>query len=136
MLKFSRKTLLKLAGIMWICVGGLLLTRAVGWLRFGSPEQAILSVSAGILLGIILYRKVFNVLTDKYIDRINCLPEKTFVLLCFAPKSWVMIVLMSSMGILLRNSSIPKLLLTTPYIMMTICLIAGGVQFVKNSHNR
>jgi hypothetical protein len=136
MLKLSRKTLLTLAGIMWACVGGLLMYRAAGWLRFGSPGQAILSVSVGIVLGTLLYWKIFIALTDKYIDRINSLPEKTFVLLCFAPKSWVMIVLMSSMGIFLRNSSIPKLLLTAPYIMMAICLIAGGVQFVKNSHNR
>ncbi|MBT3318104.1 hypothetical protein HN388_08975, partial [bacterium] len=130
MLKFSRKTLLKLAGIMWICVGGLLLTRAVGWLGIGSPGQAILYVTAGILLGILQYRKVFSTLTDKYIDRINSLPEKAFVLLCFAPRTWVIITSMSLMGIFLRNSSIPKLLLTAPYIMMAICLIAGGVQFV------
>jgi hypothetical protein len=135
MLKFSRKTLLKLAGIMWICVGGLLLGRAAGWLGIGSPGQAILYVTAGILLGILQYRKVFSTLTDKYIDRINSLPEKAFVLLCFAPRTWVIITSMSLMGIFLRNSSIPKLLLTAPYIMMAICLIAGGVQFMKNSHN-
>ncbi len=136
MLKFSRKTLLKLAGIMWVCVGGMLMYRAVDWLRIGSRGQVIFSVTAGIVLGILLYRKAFIALADKYIDRINSFPEKTSVLLCFAPKSWVMIVLMSSMGIFLRNSSIPKLLLVTPYIMMTICRVAGGAQFIKNSNNR
>ena len=134
-MKYSRETLIKLSGIMWLVFGVVLLGRSIGWLRYGSSGQVILLLSAGIVLGIFLYRLVFIALIDKYVARINSLPEKAFVLLCFAPRTWLMIAFMSSKGVFLRNSSIPKLLLVAPYIMMAICLLAGGMQFIKNSHN-
>jgi hypothetical protein len=136
MLKFSHKTLLISAGVMWIAVGIMLVIRAGSWIFGINLTTASALVIAGMLVGLLFYWKIFSAVTDKYIGRINFLPEKAFIWACFAPRSWLLITAMSVMGVFLRNSSIPKLFLIVPYLMMAFGLVAGGFKFLKNSNNR
>ena len=59
------------------------------------------------------------------------MPERANIFAFTAVRGYVMIALMMTLGITLRNSSIPKYFLTIPYFAMGGILLIGSVQFYR-----
>jgi len=124
-----RRWLLALAGVMWTSVGLLLCGRAVSWL-LGSPSStAIVIGAASILIAIPGYRFGFSKVVCKNILRLEQLPERVCVFAFTAWRGYILIVVMIALGVMLRNSQVPKDLLSLPYASMGAVLLLGSFRF-------
>lgn len=112
----DKKFLVALSGIIWTVVGLLLCNLAVKWLSYTSTQNALLFGSAGVILSLLIHHFGFLKLVDKNIARIQAKKGKVCIF-GFQPwKSYLIIAVMITMGITLRNSSLPKHYLAIIYI--------------------
>ena len=124
----SKKWLLVLAGLMWAAVGVMLSSLAFGWLTADPSWGMLLLGSVGILLAIAVYRFGFVKIARKNIARIWNGAERACLFSFQAWKSYLLILVMMTMGILLRNSPLPK-----PYLAVLYSTI-GGALFISSFH--
>ena len=123
--------LLFLAGIVWECVGIMLLFLAFSWLSITSNTDFYLYSGAGILLALLVHHFGFLKIVDKNLKRILQMNG----LFSFIPwKSYLVIVAMVAMGALLRHSMIPKKDLAILYIGIGLALILSSVRYVRVFH--
>ena len=123
--------LLFLAGIVWELVGMMLLFLAFSWLSKASRIDTFLFSGAGILLALMVHHFGFLKIVDKNLERIRQMNGKR-CLFSFVPwKSYVIIVVMVTMGVLLRHSMIPKIDLSILYIGMGLALMLSGVRYLR-----
>ncbi len=127
-----RRWLFAVAGILWIGVGFLLCARAIVWLETFSAGAELLLELIGGLAAFVIYRYGLSSIVRKNIDRITTLPENACVFAFAAWRSYIMIGLMVSLGITLRNSSIPKIYLAVPYTAMGGALMVGSVRLFRH----
>lgn len=117
-----RQWLMTLAGIMWTGVGLMLCWLAYGWLT-GSPRpESVWLALAGFLGALAIYRFGFRRMAHANVRRIRQLNERACLFSFMAWKSYLIVPVMVTLGILLRNSPIPKPLLAAMYIA-----IGGGL---------
>ncbi len=131
-LHVPRRWLLILAGITWFAVGLMLCCRAWGWLNTESPNRTWMEELGAGATGFFLYSFALSKVAQKNIDRIGDLPHRTHAWNFIPMKSYLMIAAMIGMGIMLRNSSLPKELLIIPYTAMGGALILGGVLYLRS----
>ena len=115
-----KRWLLIVAGAMWSAVGIMLLNYAVTWLTLSFSIPAILLGVLGIILSVMVNRWGFSKIALKNIERILALNEKACLFSFQAWKSYLLILVMVSTGIFLRNSAIPKVYLAV------VCTTIGG----------
>jgi hypothetical protein len=117
--------------MIWIGVGILLWYRTIDWVApFGLAAEAALEGS-GLLLAVGGYALFFWKVARKNVERIQALPERVCAFAFTAWKGYLMIGLMVTIGITLRNSSVPKEYLVIPYTFMGGMLLAGSQQFLR-----
>ncbi len=108
-----------IAGLMWIGVGAMLIIFASEWL-FDATDQPlwliILMILSGIVLASLIYFFGFSKIVEKNIKRIVSKPEKFCVFGFISWSSYLIILIMVTLGILLRSSPIPKHFLAALYI--------------------
>ena len=117
-----KRWLLLLAGLMWTGVGVLLLSFAVTW---WAKELTIVSIILGLLgisISILANRMRFSHLAVKNINRINNLNDRACVFSFQAWTGYLIIAVMMSGGIFLRNSVVPK-----PYLAVIYAAIGGAL---------
>jgi len=124
-----RKWLFFIAGTLWMAVSILLSVRAYLWLADFETSQKILILLAGLILTLIFYFSGFIKVARRNIERINSLPQSVCVFAFTAWKGYIIIAIMVTLGILLRNSSFPKHYLAVLYISMAGSLIFGSSLF-------
>ena len=123
--------LLFLAGIVWDCVGILLLFLAFTWLSSASTTEFSLYSGAGIVLALLVHHFGFLKIVDKNLDRILQM-DGMRCLFSFIPwKSYLIILVMVAMGALLRHSIIPKKDLAILYIGIGLALILSSVRYIR-----
>lgn len=126
-----RHWLFAIAGLIWSAVGLLLCARAIVWLvPFSLSTDLILEI-ASLILAFIGYVYGFSTIVKKNIARIHTLPGRACAFAFTAWKGYIMIGLMVTIGITLRNSSIPKYYLTIPYTAMGGMLLTGSVKLFR-----
>ena len=111
--------------------GGLLCFRGAVWLGEFSLPTAVASETGAIALAVFFYLSTFSRLVQKNIDRIGLLPDRPCVFAFTAARGYVMIGMMMTFGIVLRNSSIPRLALSVPYTAMGVVLLTGSFRFYR-----
>jgi hypothetical protein len=79
----------------------------------------------------ILIPKAFDPLVAKNLARLAGRPDPACVFSTFPWRSWAMVTVMSVGGVLLRHSSVPRLLLAAPYLGMGLCLGAGALLYLR-----
>jgi hypothetical protein len=126
-----RRFLLLLAGFFWAMAGGILCFRAYIWIAEKSVESMMLIETASLVVATGAYLLWFSKLVMRNVARIHRLPEWACAFAFTAWHGYLMIGVMMTLGILLRNSSVPKLFLAVPYGIMGIVLLAGGIRFVR-----
>jgi hypothetical protein len=120
-----------LAGIVWICVGVMLLSLAFSWLSAESVTDTYLYAGAGVLLALLVHHLGFLKIVDKNLTRILQM-NGVRCLFAFIPwKSYLIIAVMVVMGGLLRHSMIPKKELSILYIGIGLALILSSVRYIR-----
>ncbi len=127
-----QRWLLLLAGIMWSGVGVLLSTFAATWLVKDFTILSILIAVAGIGISIAANRFMFSNLARKNIQRIQASVEKPCLFSFQAWTGYLIIAVMMTTGILLRNSSIPKPWLAVVYLSIGGALFQASIHYYRN----
>lgn len=123
--------LLLLAGVVWLCVGIMLLFVAFSWLSTASKTDAYLYAGAGILLALMVHHFGFLKIVDKNLERILQMSGKRCLFSFFPWKSYLIVVVMVTMGAILRHSIIPKKDLATVYIGVGLALVLSSVRYIR-----
>ncbi len=126
-----RHWLFAIAGIIWSAVGVLLCLRAIVWLAPFTLGTDLLVEIVSVVLAAIGYVYMFSKAVRKNISRIHGLPDWACAFAFTAWRGYLMIGLMMTIGIVLRNSSFPKHYLSIPYTTMGGMLLIGGVRLFR-----
>jgi drug/metabolite transporter (DMT)-like permease len=115
-----------LSGITWSSVGLILCQWCVRWWRSLTIDASLPLVLIGASLAFATYTVGFSRLARQNIQRINELPQKPCLFAFQAWHSYPLVVVMITLGILLRHSPLPKALLGILYAG-----IGGGLLMVS-----
>ena len=126
----DKKILVLLAGIMWCGVGVMLVSFAVSWLSPDGREQG-LYYAAGFLSALPIHHFGFLKIADKNLNRLLPLTEKRCLFSFMTWKSYIIVLIMVSMGIALRHSSIPKRYLSILYNGIGLALFLSGIRYFR-----
>jgi hypothetical protein len=118
----SKYWLLIVAGTMWAAVGVMLCMLAYGWLTHPLTQLTVGCASVGVLIALAANYFGFTHLARKNIDRILRLPDRAGLFAFQAPKSYLLIAGMMALGLVLRNSPLPK-----PYLAIIYVAIGGAL---------
>ena len=127
----SKYLLIALAGLMWSTVGVMLCSMAYYWLKEVDWLTALPLGFFGIILSLVVYRFGFSGIAKKNIDRICLLPEKGCIFAFQAWKSYLIIVVMITLGIILRHSTIPKHYLAIVYTTIGGALLLSSLHYYR-----
>lgn len=126
-----RKALLIIAGMMWCCVGLMLSFMAFHWLSDYEGSAWHFAIP-GFLAAMIVHHFGFLKIVDKNLGRITRLPAKPCIFSFISWKSYLIIIIMVTMGIGLRHSSIPKQYLSVIYLGIGLALFLSGTRYFRN----
>ena len=126
-----RQYLFGLAGLLWTIAGGLLCVRAEIWLESYSFSVEVALELVSVALAAAGYLLFFFKVVQKSIDRIGHLPDRACLFAFTAWHGYIMIAFMMTLGITLRNTSIPKYYLAVPYTAMGGILLIGSLRFYR-----
>lgn len=127
----NRKMLILLSFLMWIAVGTMLLLYAYSWLNTSNVNSSFIFIGAGIGLALVIHHFGFLKLVDKNLGRILPMEGKKCLFSFMTWKSYLIVVVMITMGTLLRNSSIPKTYLSVLYIGIGLSLILSSLRYLR-----
>ena len=122
----DKRFLIVLSGITWSVVGIMLCKLAFDWLSLVNSKSAIGLGSIGIMLSLLIHHFGFLRLVNRNIDRIDALKDKICIFAFQPMKSYLIVIIMITIGIILRHSSIPKPYLSVIYIGF------GGAMFLSS----
>lgn len=127
----DKKILILLAGFAWVGVGMMLLIKVYGWLQTEQFYPTLICMVIGTGLALVIHHFGFLKIVDKNLDRIYPMSGKR-CLFSFIPwKSYLMIALMITMGMLLRLSPIPKIYLSVVYIAIGLSLVFSSMRYLR-----
>ena len=127
----SRKTLLLVAGLVWILVGSMLLSFASSWLSEGPSANLMVLVSGGVITALLIHHLGFLRIVDKNLGRILPMEGKRCVFSFMSWRSYLMVGLMMAMGVGLRHTQIPRSYLAVLYIGIGLALILSSVRYLR-----
>lgn len=120
--------LIALAGLMWTGVGVMLCRLAYIWFAVINRGIAVSLGLFGIGMAVAAYYLGFSKIARKNIKRLCLLTERTCVFAFQTWKGYLIIGFMITLGIILRNSAIPKQYLAVIYTTI------GGAIFLSSFH--
>jgi len=123
--------LILLAGIVWECVGILLIVLALTWLSKVSDNYRYIFAGTGLLFALLIHHFGFLRIVDKNLKRILQMDGKKCMFSFFPRKSYLLIILMVAMGSILRHSIIPKEYLAILYIGIGLALILSSIRYLR-----
>jgi hypothetical protein len=126
-----KKILLVIAGAMWCCVGIMLTSMAVHWLYVYNGNPWFFAVP-GLTAALLIHHFGFLKIVDKNLGRISRLPGKLCVFSFISWKSYLIIIVMVTMGITLRHSSVPKQYLSVLYLGIGMALFLSSIRYFRN----
>ncbi len=127
--KVHKNILVLLAGILWSAVGLFLICQAFGWFAIITKNEMLLDIFAGLIIGAVIAYFGFIGLANKNISRINLYNEKVCVWAFQKWQSYLLIAFMMSLGIFLRDSSLPKFMLAPIYIGIGSALFIASFRY-------
>ena len=125
------KTHLLAAALLWTVVGLGLTAAGLVW-SFGSAlPWSLLLAAAGVAAGTVKGRLVIRKMADWNTARIIARGDGHCLGGFLAPKTWLLIAVMMSSGILLRRSGVPRPILGVLYTAVGTGLLIGGQKLWK-----
>jgi len=120
-----------MAGLMWCGVGAMLISYSVFWLSSFPGKSQLIFGSAGFLAAMPIHHFGFLRLADKNLARLLPMTEKKCFFSFMTWKSYLIVPVMVSMGIFLRNSPLPKEYLSVIYTGIGLGLFLSGVRYFR-----
>jgi hypothetical protein len=117
-----------LAGIMWSAVGIMLCSLAYRWLEVMDVPAELSIGGSGLVLAGIVYRFGFSKIAKRNIQRLHSFLDKVCIFAFISWKSYGLIAIMMTLGMLLRSSAIP------PGYLAIVYLTIGGALFISSLH--
>ena len=114
--------LLALAGLMWTAVGLMLCRYAFVWLAHPRSWANVALGLIGLAAAAVIYRLGFRKLARRNVERIRQLNDRPCLFSFLAWKSYAIVAVIISGGVLLRHSAIPK-----PYLAILYAAMGGGL---------
>ena len=129
----NRKWLIIISGLMWSGVGIFLNVLGFGWLKYLNIMQILITILIGLLAGWSIARFGFGNIAIKNVNRILAYPKHACVFAFQEWKSYVLIAVMMSLGIILRTTGlIPKFILAPMYIGIGTALFLASFKYYRN----
>lgn len=116
-------------GVMWSAVGLMMCIRAVGWLVPDGIYRGGGVALVGVAMAVIAFRFGFGGIALKNIQRLRRLPERGCLFAFQAWKSYLLIMIMITLGITLRHLPIPKSALSIVYTTIGGALFMGSFYY-------
>jgi uncharacterized membrane protein len=127
----TKSWLIALAGLMWTGAGLMLCRLAYNWL-------AIINIGIGVTFGVLgvvmalgAYHFGFSKITQKNIERLNRLTEKTCVFAFQTWKSYLIIMVMIILGAFIRSTPISKTYLAVLYTTIGGALLLASFLYYR-----
>jgi hypothetical protein len=130
-LSADKKILILVAGSMWCGVGIMLIRYAILWLSSYNGSGQGFYYGAGFIAAMPIHHFGFLKIADKNINRLMSLTEKKCIFSFMTWKSYIIVVIMVSMGIGLRHSDVPKQYLSILYIGIGLALFLSGIRYFR-----
>ena len=127
----DKRILVLLAGIMWCGVGVMLVSFAVSWLSYYNGREQGFYYVTGFLTAMPIHHFGFLKIADKNLKRLLPLTEKRCLFSFMTCRSYIIVLIMVSMGIALRHSSIPKRYLSILYNGIGLALFLSGIRYFR-----
>lgn len=127
----DRRYLSLISGLIWLAIGVMLSALAYRWLSAYQGEKQYLYAIAGVVLALTIHHFGFLRLVDKNMGRINTLEEQTCLFAFMSWRSYILVIIMISMGIILRHSKIPRNFLSVLYIGIGLALILSSIRYLR-----
>jgi hypothetical protein len=127
----DKKILVLMAGLLWCGVGAMLLSYSVSWLISLPGKSQLIFGSAGFLAAMPIHHFGFLRLADKNLARLLPITEKKCFFSFMTWKSYLIVPVMVSMGIFLRNSPLPKEYLSLIYTGIGLGLFLSGLRYFR-----
>jgi hypothetical protein len=127
----DKKILVMLAGLMWCGVGVMLITFAQKWLSAYNGAGAWIFYLCGFLAAMPIHHFGFLKLADKNLNRLLPFTEKKCVFSFMTWRSYFIVLIMVSLGVTLRHSSIPKQYLSILYNGIGLALFLSGIRYLR-----
>jgi hypothetical protein len=127
----DKRILVLLAGLMWCGVGIMLVRFAVTWLSPLGIRSAGIYYATGFLAAMPIHHFGFLRIADKNLNRLMPLNEKRCVFSFMTWKSYLIVLVMVSMGIALRHSALPKRYLSVLYNGIGLGLFLSGIRYLR-----
>ena len=130
----TRRGLLFMAGIVWAVAGGILAYRGVGFIDEAALHPVVLFL-IGTAGGAFFFAFMFRKISARHVFRILHITHERPCLFSFLSwKSYLMMALMITVGVLLRRTSfIPHEDLGTAYLMMAVPLLTSSFRFFQTA---
>ncbi len=129
----EQRWLLLISGFVWSIVGVFLVRIAFRWIFHFLLHEKILTIGSGILLGLAIAFWGFSIVVRKNIKRINAYKNAVCVFAFQEWKSYVLIVVMMSIGIFLRNTTlIPRQLVAPVYVGIGLALFIDSFMYYNS----
>ena len=127
----DKRILVLLAGLMWCGVGVMLIRFTVSWLSLLNGEEQLFFFTAGFLAAMPIHHFGFLKIADRNLNRLLPLTVKRCLFSFMTWKSYIIVLIMVSAGIVLRHSSIPKRYLSILYNGIGIALFLSGIRYLR-----
>jgi hypothetical protein len=127
----DKRILVLLAGTMWCGVGIMLIRFAVTWLSSPGISGTGIYYAAGFLIAMPIHHFGFLKIADKNLNRLLPLTEKKCLFSFMTWKSYLIVLIMVSMGIALRHSALPKRYLSILYNGIGLALFLSGIRYFR-----
>ena len=127
----DKRILVLLAGLMWCGVGIMLVRYAISWLVPMGIHGAAIYYAAGYLAAMPIHHFGFLKIADKNLSRLLPLTEKKCIFSFMTWRSYLIVLLMVSMGIALRHSALPKRYLSILYNGIGLALFLSGIRYLR-----
>jgi len=127
----DKKILVLLAGLMWCGVGIMLVTFAISWLNKYEGNGILLYYIGGFIAAMPIHHFGFLKIADKNLNRLLPMTEKKCIFSFMTWRSYIIVLIMVSMGIILRHSAIPKQYLSILYNGIGLALFLSGIRYFR-----
>jgi len=127
----DKRVLVLLAGLMWCGAVIMLIRFAVIWLAPMGIKCAVIYYAAGFLAAMPIHHFGFLKIADKNLSRLLPLTEKKCLFSFMTWKSYIIVLIMISMGIALRHSALPKRYLSIIYNGIGLALFLSGIRYLR-----
>lgn len=129
----GKHVLMTLAGLLWLVVGIMLARYAIGWYLEYNGSGLVWYILVGVMAGLLIHHLGFLRIVNKNLIRIHHIEQK-YCLFGFMPwKSYILIAVMMTMGISLRNSSLPRIYLSVLYMGIGLALGLSSIRYFRHA---